>query len=639
VGQESWPWRGLLLVVLLGGVLAGLFGGTASAASTLGICTAGGGTLGTNLFTNDGTFGTLSGTPANPTWSAALPAGRTTLTYVNNTTRTTPYVGSPEDGEYVISNSTAFRTDGAWWNVTDHSGATGGAVSGNLKGQMMVINADFNPDVFYTQTLTVTPYTNYEYGLWIMNLLKNPGINPNIQVEVDHYVAGVKVSTDIVAASGDIAVSNPAVWKAFGAIVNSGDATTMVVRFVNKNPGGGGNDLAIDDLTFTPCSGLSVGSLSGTAYLDNNRNNTLDALSTDTALAGVTVQVINTAGVVVTSTTTSSTGFYQFKNIQTGSYTVRVLPGDPNVNATYVATAPSGASRSVNLSSGAFLLNQDYGYQQGVDVQALKAQRLGTSGTFAATDLTGVPRGSVVQFQLTFKNAGTIAVTTSSNLTDPIPAGFTAPSLVGAAVAAAGATGCSAALAGNTVTLTAATLPVGASCVVTVQVTASTVGTFANKATANPPTGIPDYATGNNAATVNTVVLAPPSVTLVKKVRNVGKVGAVVTTAAYAAASSGKPGEVSEYCIDYSNAAGVQAARNVVLSDPLPILLVTAWADGYGTGLGLQWTRVLSGVSTTSTLTSAAADDAGDLGGNVVLRVGSIAAGDSGSICFRAIIK
>lgn len=121
----------------------------------------------------------------------------TTLKYVDNTIRTSPYAGSPEDGEYTISNTTAFRADNAWWNFTDHTGSGTGAPSNNLNGLMMVINASFTADVFYQQTLDVTPNTNYEFGIWIMNMLRGSGITPDIRIEVERVVGGVPLLIDL----------------------------------------------------------------------------------------------------------------------------------------------------------------------------------------------------------------------------------------------------------------------------------------------------------------------------------------------------------------------------------------------------------------------------------------------------------
>jgi hypothetical protein len=647
VRKKSYEWSHHCAKFI---ALATLLLGTGQAASTIGACSKSGGTLGTNLFDNDGSFGTLTGTPANPTWASALAAGRTTLKYINKTIRTSPWAGSPEDGEYTISNTTAYRTDGAWWNFTDHTGSSSGTPTGNLNGLMMVINASVTADTFYQQTLTVTPNTNYEYGLWIMNMLKSNSNNPNIQVEVDRIVGGVTLPTQIVAVTGTIAPSNPATWQAFGSVINSGPATQMVVRFKNKNPGGGGNDLAIDDLVFTTCTGLNIGSLSGTVYLDTNRDSVLQA-ATDTAQAGVTVQLVNAAGIVTTSAVTNSAGYYAFYNVPAATYTVRVQPSDPNINATYVATAPTGAQRTgVVVSSGAFVLNQDFGYQQGVDVQALKTQRLGTTGSFSSAALTSVPRTQFVQYQLTLKNNGTVATTTPSTLTDVLSSSFSTPTIAVAAAAVGGATGCAASFgtgsSSKTLTMTAATLPVGASCVVTIQVQASTAAALSNTATASPPSGIPDYATTNNTATVSTTVLGSPVVVLIKRVRNLGPASALNTSAVFGMTISGKPNDVTEYCINYSNGAGVLNAPGFVLTDALPTN-TTAWTDGYGAGKGLQWVNTVAGTTTTTLLTSATTsaasapspDDAGELNSTATLRVGTLNSGDSGSMCFRALIR
>lgn len=637
VGGDGRTWAFWLFCVCL------LLGGKGLAASSLGICTALGGTLAANLFENDGSFGTLSGTPANPTWAGALSPGRTTLKYIDNTIRTSSNVGSPEDGEYTISNSTSFRSDNAWWHFTDHSGSSTGAPSNNLNGLMMVINANFVADTFFEQTLSVTPNTNYEFGLWIMNMLRGSGINPNVQVEVDRIVNGVRLPTQIVAKSGDIAVSNPPTWLPFGAIINSGPATEMTVRFKNTNPGGGGNDLAIDDLSYTSCTGLNVGSLSGNVFLDVNRNGTLDLPPTDSGLSGVTVQLINAAGGVTASASTDSTGAYSFLNVPAATYTVRVQPGDPNVSPTYVATSPAGAQyTNVAITNGAFVTDKNFGYQQGVDVQALKTQRVGTSDPFSSAPLMAVPRTRFVQYQLTIRNAGTIAILAPSSLQDVLDSRFSSPSIVTTAAATGGATGCAASFGtggtSTTLTMTAATLPVDASCVVTIQVQANTAATITNTATAFPPTGIPDYRTSNNSAQVSTTILNMPQVTLSKEARNLGPVTALVLSGTYSTSIIGKPGDVVEYCILYRNAAGVLDAPNFVITDPLPAN-TEAWPAGYGGNNGLQWNATLAGITTTTLLTSAGADDAGDLNTSAVLRVGTLRSGDSGSLCFRTIIQ
>lgn len=452
------------------------------------------------------------------------------------------------------------------------------------------------------------------------------------------------VNNQVVAQTGDIPPSNPPTWKSYGALINSGPATKMTVKFRNNNPGGGGNDLALDDLAFTQCTGLNIGSLSGTVFLDVNRNNSLDTLPTDTALSGVTVQLINVDGVVTASAVTTATGGYSFTNVPAATYTVRVQPNDPTLDPTYVATSPTGAQyTNVVITDGAFITDKNFGYQQGVDVQALKTQRVGSSDPFTSSVLTAVPRSRFVQYQLTLRNAGSIAILAPSSLTDVLNSSFSSPSIVTAATPAGGATACAAAFGtgsnSNTLTMTAATLPVGASCVVTIQVQANSAGTFPNTATAFPPTGIPDYNPSNNSAEVSATVLGAPAVTLTKKARNLGLPTALNLAATYGTTLTGAPGDVVEYCIGYSNATGVLDAPNFTITDPLPANAV-AWPTGYGGSNGLQWDANVGGTNTTTLLTSAISDDAGDLTtAKAVLRVGTLRSGDSGSLCFRTTIQ
>jgi Ca2+-binding RTX toxin-like protein len=73
-------------------------------------------------------------------------------------------------------------------------------------------------------------------------------------------------------------------------------------------------------------------SFSGTVFVDNNNDGLED--NADTGLAGVTVQLLNGSGSVVSTTTTSTNGTYTFSNLVPGTYSAHVV-------------APSGSSYSV----------------------------------------------------------------------------------------------------------------------------------------------------------------------------------------------------------------------------------------------------------------------------------------------------
>lgn len=206
------------------------------------ICSVAGGILGTNLFADNGSFGRLSGSPAQSTFGGALSSGRTTYNYDINSP--TNYASGIDDGEYTIINKptqTTFRTDGAWYLPYDHTEGP------STNGLMMMINASYDPGIFYQERLNVTPNTNYEFSIWIMNILKpqNPGIDPDVAFEVDRI--GVDDDNNpatpdgnegqIITTSGDIPEQAAPTWLNYGTIVNSGAATQIIVRFRNNNPG------------------------------------------------------------------------------------------------------------------------------------------------------------------------------------------------------------------------------------------------------------------------------------------------------------------------------------------------------------------------------------------------------------------
>ncbi len=92
--------------------------------------------------------------------------------------------------------------------------------------------------------------------------------------------------------------------------------------------------------------------LSGTVYLDRNRNGTLDATPTDGRLAGVTLRLVQgvdcASGTLVGSTTTDAQGNYFFGNLTPGA-TFTVCQTQPAGYAEGSITAgPNGASNAAN---------------------------------------------------------------------------------------------------------------------------------------------------------------------------------------------------------------------------------------------------------------------------------------------------
>jgi len=117
-------------------------------------------------------------------------------------------------------------------SCTDHT-------SGN--GNMLLVNGADQPGVkVWTQTITVTPNTNYAFSAWLESItLPNPSI---LQFSINGLQLGNLLTANAV----------PCVWDQFYTVWNSGNATTAVISIVNMNTQYNGNDLALDDMSFAP---------------------------------------------------------------------------------------------------------------------------------------------------------------------------------------------------------------------------------------------------------------------------------------------------------------------------------------------------------------------------------------------------
>lgn len=175
---------------------------------------------------------------AGPNPGPALAAGITNLTYQTG--------DCPQDGLYSIRNST---TGCAWWYVPhDHTG--------DVNGYFMLVNASFQPNDFYVQTVSgLCGNTSYQFGAWVLNVDNIPGqILPNITFRIEK-TDGTVLQT---FQTGDIPETSSPTWNQYAFYFNTPPGiNTVVLRMINNAPGGIGNDIALDDITFRP-SGSSI---------------------------------------------------------------------------------------------------------------------------------------------------------------------------------------------------------------------------------------------------------------------------------------------------------------------------------------------------------------------------------------------
>ncbi|MFN0174621.1 MAG: gliding motility-associated C-terminal domain-containing protein [Saprospiraceae bacterium] len=185
------------------------------------------GTLGENIFPN-GDFG--AGIPNILPTNPNLAPG---FTY-----QLSP---PPNDGYYCITNNTTPWGSFAytfWIDIEDNGPEP--------NGYMMVVNANYQPGLFYQNTVEVCENTVYELSIDIISLIKYHVPNfilPNISFLVDG---------NVVCETGNIPQDEQ--WRTvrFSFVSQPGQNTTTI-ELRNNAPGGGGNDLAIDNISLRAC--------------------------------------------------------------------------------------------------------------------------------------------------------------------------------------------------------------------------------------------------------------------------------------------------------------------------------------------------------------------------------------------------
>ena len=164
------------------------------------------------------------------------------------------YVSSdcPNDGSYTVRSNTTSCWGGNWHTVnTDHTG--------DPNGYFMLVNAAIGSGVFYIDTVRgLCGNTTYEFAAWVMNVsvpqsCSGTSILPNLTFRIEK-TDGTLLQT---YNSNDIPTLSSPTWKQYGFFFTSPPTIPdIVVRIFNNAPGGCGNDLAIDDITFRPCGPL-----------------------------------------------------------------------------------------------------------------------------------------------------------------------------------------------------------------------------------------------------------------------------------------------------------------------------------------------------------------------------------------------
>lgn len=169
----------------------------------------------------------------------------------------------PTDGSYSIRNSTIACFANSWHTVnTDHTG--------NSNGYFMLVNASNSPGDFYVDTVRgLCSGTTYQFSAWLMNVLLQTscggnGNRPNITFSIERTNGAVIQQYN----TNNINTTATPQWFEYGFFfVMPSGTTDLVLRLRNNAPGGCGNDLLLDDITFRPCGPVLTSSIIGAGSL------------------------------------------------------------------------------------------------------------------------------------------------------------------------------------------------------------------------------------------------------------------------------------------------------------------------------------------------------------------------------------
>lgn len=183
----------------------------------------------------------------------ALPDGYTSMTFIKDAC-----VGSGPDlpnGQYAILSSMGSSCKGGTWQSIPQDN------TGDPHGYMMVINASATPSTFYTQRVDVSKLctgAKYYFGAFVANILRDLPqtqgyAEPNLTFSIEDLNGKdlvPPVNTGYIKAE-----SGPLKWIPVGVLFTA-PTTDFYIRIKNNSPGSLGNDLALDDITVSPCGPL-----------------------------------------------------------------------------------------------------------------------------------------------------------------------------------------------------------------------------------------------------------------------------------------------------------------------------------------------------------------------------------------------
>ena len=284
------------------------------------------------------------------------------------------------EGNYAVNTSANSPSNGIGYHPAfygrDHTNNTTGSRNFLMvNGSASLVSNPPEPDrqrIIWQQTVTITPNTNYYFSAWAMNL--NPSFPAQLQFEVNGVLVGsvADLSSSAVPKPTSESEVNLSNWVRFYSTPfwNSGTATTAIIRIRNLNTNAGGNDFALDDISFATLSAIlfSIGpnEISGTTNTTLCAGNTFNL--TANLITGTAPITYSWTGPNNFSSTLANPTILNVATANAGDYKVTVKDGNgcpsqtktARLSVTPLPIAPSVANIKqpdcVNLT-GSLVLN------------------------------------------------------------------------------------------------------------------------------------------------------------------------------------------------------------------------------------------------------------------------------------------
>jgi gliding motility-associated-like protein len=268
------------------------------------LCT---GSLGVNLFA-DGDFGTGESNVVDTDPGLAPGYQYSTVVPI-------------DDGMYTLTNNTAaWATNWPTWLLI-------GDNSSDPQGYMMIVNASFTPGIFFEKTVAdLCENTVYEFSADVINFIKT-GVLDHILPNVSFFIDDV-----LLFSTGPIAQEEK--WNKVGfSFTTDAGQTEVKLTMRNNAPGGVGNDLALDNISFRACGPPSEVTTNTPGVICEDADfPVLSAEVEEDTLSFIQWQISTDGGLTWSDLPGGTTPTFQVDPVPPGEYTYRFLHATSDAN-------------------------------------------------------------------------------------------------------------------------------------------------------------------------------------------------------------------------------------------------------------------------------------------------------------------